>query len=30
MARNDITVIERSMRAEVERPFDLLAFKMGA
>jgi hypothetical protein len=30
MARNDITVLERSMRAESERGFDLLAAKMGA
>jgi hypothetical protein len=29
-AKNDIIVIERSMRAEAERPFDWLAFKMGA
>jgi hypothetical protein len=28
MAKNDVTVLERSMRAESERPFDLLAAKM--
>ncbi len=28
MAKNDITVLERSMRAEAERPFDWLAAKM--
>jgi len=27
-ARNDIDVLEGMMRRELERPFDLLAFKM--
>jgi len=28
MARNDVDVLERAMKAESERPFDLLAAKM--
>ena len=28
LAKNDVIVLERSLRAESERPFDLLAAKM--